>query len=409
MKIIHTSDWHLGQHFMGKSREPEHQAFLAWLLEQIKIHEVNALIIAGDVFDTGTPPSYARKLYNDFIVALQPLSCQLVVIGGNHDSVATLHESRELLSYLNCLVVGGTERNLKEQVQLLHDREGNPGAILCAVPYLRPQELVTSQAGESSDDKARTLSQAIAQHYATLYDFACRKRQELGKALPIIGTGHLMVLGGESSESVRDIYIGTLAGFPAQFFPPMDYLALGHLHRGQTAGGQDHFRYSGSPIPLSFDEVKQTKQVLLLDVDLDQPIQIHSLSIPVFRKLATLKGKVSEIASQFNALIQSEVSDFSVQPCWLEVEIQDNDYLNNIQSQLQTLCEDHSIEVLRIKRQQQNIPELSSGVVKESLTELTVEEVFQRRIQLENFEDETEKEQLTQLFKEIITTLSAET
>ncbi|CAH9018709.1 exonuclease subunit SbcD [Candidatus Nitrosacidococcus sp. I8] len=408
MKIIHTSDWHLGQHFMGKSRELEHQAFLAWLLDQIKIHEVNALIVAGDIFDTGTPPSYARKLYNDFIVALLPLGCQLVIIGGNHDSVATLHESRELLCCLNCLVVGGIRENLAEQIHILHDKQGQPGAILCAVPYLRPQELVTSQAGENSDDKAQGLSQAIKQHYTNLYDLACEKRQELGKNLPIIGTGHLMVLGGQSSESVRDIYIGTLEGFPAQAFPPMDYLALGHLHRGQIAGKQDHIRYSGSPIPLSFDETKQIKQVLLVEANPNQPIEIKSLSIPIFRKLATIRGKISEIESQFKTFTQSEMLDSSLKPSWLEVEIQDNDYLNNIQSQLQPLWENYPVEVLRIKRLQQNIPELRREL-KESLSELTVEEVFQRRLQLETFEDDTEQEQLTQLFKEIITTLSEET
>jgi len=85
MRIIHTSDWHLGQHFFGKSRAAEHQAFMTWLLEQIELHQVDALIIAGDIFDTGTPPSYARTLYNQFIVQMQKSGCQLIILGGNHD------------------------------------------------------------------------------------------------------------------------------------------------------------------------------------------------------------------------------------------------------------------------------------------------------------------------------------
>ncbi|MDU3048514.1 MAG: exonuclease subunit SbcD [Escherichia coli] len=101
MRILHTSDWHLGQNFYSKSREAEHQAFLDWLLETAQTHQVDAIIVAGDVFDTGSPPSYARTLYNRFVVNLQQTGCHLVVLAGNHDSVATLNESRDIMAFLN--------------------------------------------------------------------------------------------------------------------------------------------------------------------------------------------------------------------------------------------------------------------------------------------------------------------
>lgn len=101
MRILHTSDWHLGQNFYSKSREAEHQAFLDWLLETAQAHLVDAIIVAGDVFDTGSPPSYARTLYNRFVVNLQQTGCHLVVLAGNHDSVATLNESRDIMAFLN--------------------------------------------------------------------------------------------------------------------------------------------------------------------------------------------------------------------------------------------------------------------------------------------------------------------
>ena len=105
MRILHTSDWHLGQNFYSKSREAEHQAFLDWLLETAQTHQVDAIIVAGDVFDTGSPPSYARTLYNRFVVNLQQTGCHLVVLAGNHDSVATLNESRDIMAFLNtCLL-----------------------------------------------------------------------------------------------------------------------------------------------------------------------------------------------------------------------------------------------------------------------------------------------------------------
>ena len=105
MRIIHTSDWHLGQFFYTRSRAAEHQAFFNWLIDRVEEHQVDAVIVAGDIFDTGSPPSYARELYNRFVVDLQRTGCQLIVLGGNHDSVATLNESRELLACLNAQVI----------------------------------------------------------------------------------------------------------------------------------------------------------------------------------------------------------------------------------------------------------------------------------------------------------------
>ena len=118
MRILHTSDWHLGQHFMGKSREAEHRAFCRWLVEQVRENDVDAVLIAGDIFDTGAPPSYAREQYNRFIVELRETGAALVVLGGNHDSVAMLEESRELLAVLGTRVVAAVGTDLDQQLQI---------------------------------------------------------------------------------------------------------------------------------------------------------------------------------------------------------------------------------------------------------------------------------------------------
>ncbi|MCP3701128.1 MAG: exonuclease subunit SbcD, partial [Aliivibrio sp.] len=104
MRILHTSDWHLGQNFFTKSRRNEHQKFINWLLEQVQENAINSVIIAGDVFDTGAPPSYAREMYNQFVVEMNKVNCELIVLGGNHDSVSTLNESKQLLAHLNARV-----------------------------------------------------------------------------------------------------------------------------------------------------------------------------------------------------------------------------------------------------------------------------------------------------------------
>ncbi|WP_317473970.1 exonuclease subunit SbcD, partial [Cronobacter sakazakii] len=235
MRILHTSDWHLGQNFYAKSRAAEHEAFLDWLLEAAIAHQVDAIIVAGDIFDTGAPPSYARELYNRFVVKLQAANCPLIVLGGNHDSVATLNESRELLACLNTHVIASAQLTPETQATLLYRRDGEPGAVLCPVPFLRPRDVLRSLSGQSGREKQQQLLEAISLHYQQSYEAACALRGE--RNLPIIATGHLTTVGVTKSDAVRDIYIGTLDAFPADRFPPADYIALGHIHRAQKVAG----------------------------------------------------------------------------------------------------------------------------------------------------------------------------
>ena len=162
MRILHTSDWHLGQFFINKSRLQEHQQFIAWLLQQVEEYEVDAVIIAGDIFDTGAPPSYARELYNQFVIGMNNLGRQLVILAGNHDSVSTLNESKAILAQLNTQVISAAADDLHSQVLALKDKSGQVGAIVCAIPYLRPRDILQSKAGQSGQQKQQALGQAIA-------------------------------------------------------------------------------------------------------------------------------------------------------------------------------------------------------------------------------------------------------
>ncbi|MBL6734693.1 MAG: exonuclease subunit SbcD, partial [Shewanellaceae bacterium] len=261
MKILHTSDWHLGQYFhKQKNREAEHAQFIEWLLEQVVLHQIDAVILAGDVFDTGSPPSYARQLYAHFIGQMHRLGCQLIVLAGNHDSVAMLEESKPLMATLQVQVITDVSpTDVASQVVVLRNRDGEPGAVVMAIPFLRPQSLVTSAAGETASTKQANLQQAITAHYAQTYAAAQQVQQGLDQPVPIVATGHLTACNIQASGSEREIYIGTLAAFPAAGFPPAAYIALGHIHRPQCVAQQQHIRYCGSPIPLSFDEIKHDK------------------------------------------------------------------------------------------------------------------------------------------------------
>lgn len=407
MKIIHTSDWHLGQNFMGKSRASEHQAFLSWLLDQIEIHQVDALIVAGDIFDTGSPPSYAREIYNRFIVDIQSKNCVLVILGGNHDSVAMLNESKALLACLNTHVIAEVNDNSDQHIISLSNRQGDVGAILCAIPFIRQRDLLQSKAGQSGEDKQQAMRQAIAEYYQACYQQAEQLRDN--KALPIIATGHLVTVNAKTSESVREIYIGTLDAFPANAFPPVDYMALGHIHKPQLVAKSEHIRYSGSPIPLSFDETKgkKPKSVVLVTFEEGKLAQTQTLEIPCFQPMAIIKGNLKDIEKELSKLLESnKLKD--QQTIWLEIEVASQDYLNDLQIRLQQITAELPVEILLLRRERKNKQATLLNEEKETLNELSVEDVFARRLDEETWETDEYKQRVERLktrFKQIVSEL----
>ncbi|MGO2303172.1 MAG: exonuclease subunit SbcD [Providencia sp.] len=401
MRMIHTSDWHLGQYFFTKSRAAEHQCFLNWLIEQVTLHQVSAVIVAGDIFDTGSPPSYARELYNKFIVDLQKTGCQLVILSGNHDSVSVLNESSALLAYLNTSVItSGAEPN----IITLMDNQGLPSGLVCAIPFLRPRDIQISIAGQSSEEKQLSLQTAINDYYQASYQLAVAQRETLGLDIPIIATGHLTVVGAALTDSVRDIYIGTLDAFPSGAFPPADYIALGHIHRPQVIGGQQHIRYCGSPIPLSFDEAQQQKSVCLVEFNGSTLTDITQLPIPISQPLQSVKGSLKEIQQQLEVW-QDYQGD---KPVWLDIEVASQDYLSDIQQRIEALTQTLPVEVVLLRRARKQKQGQQSVLANETLNELTAEEVFLRRLAEESLDDAEQEQRLRQLFKQSYDALRSE-
>lgn len=400
MRLLHTSDWHLGQHFMGKTRQAEHQAFCAWLIEQVREHQVQVVLVAGDIFDTGSPPSYAREQYNHFVVALRDTGCQLVVLGGNHDSVAMLGESRTLLAQLGTRVIPGVGVQLQDQLLVLDGADGEPAALLCAIPFIRPRDVLRSEAGQSAADKQLSLQQAIHGHYQALFELALARRAELGGSVPIIATGHLTTVGASASESVREIYVGALEAFPTASFPAADYIALGHIHRPQKVGGLEHIRYSGSPIPLSFDEARQQKEVLLVEVDETGLREVSALPVPRFQVLQSLRGTLKTLPA---ALAEAAAEGSAERPVWLEVQVEGDDYLSDLQVRIAALCEGLPVEVLRIRRARGTAVASLQGE-QATLDELTPEQVFAQRVQQETL-DEADVQRLGTLYRGVLESL----
>ncbi|WP_159820092.1 exonuclease subunit SbcD [Colwellia sp. 20A7] len=442
MRIIHTSDWHLGQFFYGKSRANEHQQFLDWLLTKVEDNAVDAIIVAGDIFDTATPPSYARQMYFNFISKLQRFNCQLVVLAGNHDSVSMLAESKELLSALSTKVIANVtdtsiSANLADQVFAIKNKQGIVQAVICAIPFIRPRDVIKSQAGQSATDKSKQLQQAIVEHYQRLFEqaqllVAQHEKSANGIKLPIIATGHLTALGVTTSDSVRDIYIGTLEAFPSNAFPAADYIALGHIHRAQKVGKTEHIRYCGSPIALSFDEAKQKKRVLLVGFDENKLSTVTDLIIPTFQPLAMLKTTLDTLNQDLETLVSTLISDDNDSKLWLDIELANTGLLSDLQPKITALVKDFPVEVLLVRRQKQVRQRLLLEKQQDhsTLNELTLDEVFDSRLQQEAWLDDdtmdsesidsklietelnnaklTRKEQLQTLFKQTVAQVLSE-
>lgn len=280
LRLLHTADWHLGQTLHGVSRAYEHEQFLAWLLDRLEEHAVDALIVAGDVFDVASPSSAALTSYYDFLAALRTRlpDLDVVIVAGNHDSPARIDAPADVLGALGITVVGDAERG-RPFAPLHHD--GAVAGWVVPVPFLRPRDLPTiEEADEVGVDRAHGR---MIEGYRRLYrERLAQVREEATADHAIVATGHCYMSGGVVSElSERKIQVGHQYALPADVFPAeISYVALGHLHRAQAIGGFDHVRYSGSPIPLSLAERGYEHQVLLVDLEGPHVKSVQPLFVP---------------------------------------------------------------------------------------------------------------------------------
>ena len=393
MKILHTSDWHIGQNFMGKSRDEEHAAFLSWLFKTIHKNNIDVLIVAGDIFDTGNPPNYALKLYYNFLTKLNSIKNLYVIItAGNHDSVSTLNAPKQLLEAMNVHVITTGDESENELISIY--KEDELVGVVCAVPYLSDGVVRKAISGQTLNEKESSLNQGIKQHYIDVYEQAITLTNE--KNLPIIATGHLTTVGSRTSESERDIYIGGTIDIGSDFLGKyFDYVALGHLHINQSVG-VNHVRYSGSPIPLSFSESKQKKKVNIVKFK-NANVEVEELEIPLHKQLLVLKGNLD--------VILKELKKIEDKRTWIEVHLNDENPIVAHQS-IRDFAQEQELIILAIKihRTEKRLESKDLNVI--SLDELKPVDVFERRLKLEELEDKEFIEELNLNFQKVIEKVS---
>lgn len=314
LRILHTADWHLGQTFHGFDRDYEHSLFLDWLLRTLVERRIDALLIAGDIFDSVNPSSVARQRFFDFLkrAHLASPKLQIVITAGNHDAGAQLEAPAGLLGILNINVVGTVPRDdaglldYRRFVVPLRDAEGKVAALALAVPFLRPADVPeVPEAADAYLDGIRELYRRTVEAAQTL-----REREFPQAAL--VALGHCHVQGGEESrESERRIVvIGGAEALRVDTFPAeLIYVALGHLHRPQQfEGGRLH--YCGSPIPLSFSERDYEHRVIEVVIDDSGSITCDSVLIPKTAMLQRVPpGKAAPIADVLQHLAEITFDD----------------------------------------------------------------------------------------------------
>jgi exonuclease SbcD len=313
MKILHTSDWHLGHSLKGFDRLFEHHCFLDWLLGQIRLQDIDVLMVTGDIFDNANPSAASQKQLYRFLQAAREAAPHLrvVLIAGNHDSPGRLEAPSPLLDLFETTVIGQTCRNADGEIDLdalivpLHDRNNVRRAWCLAVPFLRPGDVPRV---ESDGDNYLAGVEA-------LYQQALQKvllNRIAGEA--ILAMGHCHLDGGAvSQESERRIVVGGLESMSAAMFDNhIAYAALGHLHLPQSVGGRDWVRYSGSPLPMSFSELDYAHQVVCIELGGEQVTSIQSLLVPRAVDLLRVPSKPAPLLEAMKALESLPITDLTI-------------------------------------------------------------------------------------------------
>lgn len=380
MRLIHTSDWHLGQTLHGQDRDFEHAAFLAWLLDTLVAQRADALLIAGDIFDTVNPPLRAQERLYDFVVEAHRRLPRLdiVMIAGNHDSGGRIELPAPLMRRLNAHALGRVEwldEDALDSDRLLlplHREDGEIGAWCLALPFLRPAEVTGGAVG---DDYLAGIERVHRELIA-----AAEARRTPQQALVAVSHAH-MAGAAVSEDSERNIVIGNAEALPASLFPEaVAYVALGHLHKPQQVAGQSRIRYSGAPLPLSFAEVNYPHQVLVVELDGAALRGVEAIRVP--RAVDMLRigpAPLAEVLEQLAALPASAL-ERERQP-WLEVRVQLEQPQPDLRQQIEAALDGKGCRLVRIASEYRGRGEEAAPLV--GLDQLDPQELFRRSWQAE--------------------------
>lgn len=389
LRILHTSDWHLGHRLYGRRRDAEHDAVLRWLLSMVHVHAVDVLVVCGDVFDTGAPSAAAQEQYYGFLQQLRQTGCRhAVIISGNHDSPSFLAAPRGLLRALGVHVV------TSPQPLVLTDAHGDPELAVVAVPHLRERDVRTAMPGAGVEDKAAAWVRGVAAVYADV----TRSVRAMAPKVPVVALGHLFVAGSQvtDGQGMRLAIVGGVDRVPVEVFPDCTYVALGHVHGAQEVAGRSHVRYSGAPLALGFADAGKAKSATLVVLEGAQRVACDILSVPSPQSMARVCGPLAQVEATLQRLVEAG------EEVWVEVEVTSPDPPDTVRRRIEETVSGSAVDVLCVR-----VPRplsLSLAAVGERLEELSPQEVFRRLLDAHAVEEDL-RPQLTAAFAELMDTV----
>jgi len=315
MRILHTSDWHLGRNFGPVSLLADQAAFVDWVVAVCAEERIDLVVVAGDVYDRAIPPNEAVVLFRDALVRLQRGGHVVAVITGNHDGADRVAAYDELMDASRVFVRGGYSK-LGEVIAL----EFDDGPLdLVMLPFLDPQaapdSLAVAADVAADDDDGDAYERRLRRTHQSVLAAAIDATAPNRRGVRSLAVSHAFVTGGESSESERQLSVGGAATVDVAVFEPFSYTALGHLHRPQQVAPT--VRYSGTPLAYSFSEAHR-KSVSVVDLAADGGCTITELSVPVGRPVHTVEGTIDELLrreptpAERDSLVRAVVTDAGV-------------------------------------------------------------------------------------------------
>jgi exonuclease SbcD len=384
MRLLHTSDWHLGQTLHQFDRSHEHDQFLAWLLDTLETEQVNALMIAGDVFDNTNPAAAAQTRFYQFLTEARrrvPF-LNIVIAAGNHDSPGRLEAPAPFLALFDARVVGAISRteeaiDLERIVVPLRNRDGEIRAWCIAMPFLRPSDV------PCISEVQNPYMAGVEALYQSAFALAQSKRAP-GQA--IVAMGHCHLSGGQVSEdSERRIVIGGAEALSTSIFDPaIAYVALGHLHFAQSVGNDPTRRYCGSPLPMSFSEINYPHQVLIIDLDGESVGDIRALRVPrtvELLRIPNTPAPIDEVIEELKGLVLPE----RIEAEWpyLQVRVQLTQPEPALRALIESAISEKPVRLARIETTyaNRNTLETAPAISIDDLNALAPADFFQRLYQ----------------------------
>ena len=368
---------------MDKTREEEMRSFFSFLIDVIIKERVDALLISGDIFDTGTPSNAALSLYYSFLASIKNTECKDVfIIAGNHDSPSLLSAPKEILEMVNVHIYA-TKEDIKPYVI-------GEKVVVLPIPFPRDQELRRLVQGGTIKEEDDRLRLAIEELYKT----ETEKTASAYPSLPIVAMGHLMATN-INVEDKPDLYIGGLGTIDSGSFPKaLSYVALGHIHKKMNLNSSGTLCYSGSPIPFSFKEAKDTKVLKLVEIE-GSETKVSDITIPRFRNLFQIKGDKESIEKELKSLVEDKEEG------WVSIEITESGVSSSLRSFCESITEQTGLEIIHIKDTTVSKRLLETEEDIESLDSLSEEDIFSKFLDEKEIKNERKDDLLT-LFREIL-------